>query len=100
MLRELYNSSATELQKIEADNRDLISMFNKTVVGKDVSKKINHFVNEIVEYKDSKRIEKLSDVTQNFYQGFCKRMDESSIYKGKFYKRFYLIKFFTFLHYY
>lgn len=59
-------------------------MFNKTLVGKDVSKRINHFVNEIIEHKDSKRIEKLSDITQNFYQHFSKRMDESPIYKGNY----------------
>ncbi|XP_058806155.1 rab5 GDP/GTP exchange factor [Phymastichus coffea] len=81
ILRELYNSSTTELQKIESDNHDLISMFNKTIVGRDVFKKINYFVNEIVECKDGKKIEKLSDVTQNFYQNFSKRMEESSIYK-------------------
>ncbi|OXU25499.1 hypothetical protein TSAR_000309 [Trichomalopsis sarcophagae] len=81
LLRELYSSNASDLQKIETDNRDLINMFNKTLVAKDVSKKINHFVNEIVEHKDSKRIERLSEITQNFYQNFSKRMEESSIYK-------------------
>ena len=82
MLRELYSSSASDLQKIEVDNKDLITMFHKTLVGRDVSKKINHFVNEIVEYKDNKKIEKLSDITQNFYQHFSKRMEDSPIYKG------------------
>ena len=81
LIRELYINNA-DILKIEADNRDLITMFHKTPVSKDVYKRINHFVTEILEQKDSKKIEKLSDITQNFYQNFQKRMEENPIYKG------------------
>ncbi|XP_011494921.1 PREDICTED: rab5 GDP/GTP exchange factor, partial [Ceratosolen solmsi marchali] len=81
LLKEPNTCTLSDFQNIEKDSTDLLCIINKTTIGNDVIKKITHFLNEIMEYKDSKRIEKLSDITQTFYQNFSKSMEENSIYK-------------------
>lgn len=81
LLRELCINNV-DILKVEAENRDLIVIFNKTPVARDVSKRINYFVSEVLENKDCKKIERLSDITQTFYQNFQKRMEEHILYKG------------------
>lgn len=78
----MFTNNASDLKKIESDNQDLITLLHKTGIAKDISIKINQFVNEIIECKDGNKIEKLSDITQNFYQSFSKWMDENYLYQG------------------
>ncbi|XP_017757948.1 PREDICTED: rab5 GDP/GTP exchange factor [Eufriesea mexicana] len=71
-----------DLEKVKADNRDLISMIAKTPVERDVRKCMHSFIIEILQNKDVKRIEELSEITQNFYQVFAKRLENSTKYAG------------------
>ncbi|KAI4501376.1 hypothetical protein M0802_003749 [Mischocyttarus mexicanus] len=69
-----------DLEKVKAENRDLIASITKTPVEKDVRKCIHSFVVDILQNKDIKRIEELSEITQTFYQVFAKRLENSFKY--------------------
>lgn len=72
----------TDLEKIKAENRDLLLYIAKTPVEKDVRKCIHSFIVDILQNKDIKRIEELSEITQNFYHVFGKRLENSTKYAG------------------
>lgn len=78
LLRDLLKDNQ-DLEKIKYENRDLISVINKTRAERDLKKCMNFFVNKILQNKD-KRIEELSEITQNFYQDFAKQMENNSDY--------------------
>lgn len=69
-----------DLEKIKAENRDLIVMIAKTPVERDIRKCMHSFIIDILQNKDVKRIEELSEITQNFYQVFAKRLENSIKY--------------------
>ena len=69
---------------MKLESRELLTIIGKTLAEKDVQKCINSFVNKIVQNKDFKRIEELSEIAQNFFQSFGKRMDNSPNYAGKY----------------
>lgn len=69
-----------DLEKVKIENRDLIAVIAKTPVEKDVRKCIHSFIIDILQNKDVKRIEELSEITQNFYQVFAKRLENSAKY--------------------
>lgn len=71
-----------DLEKIKAENRDLIVMIAKTPVERDIRKCMHSFIIDILQNKDVKRIEELSEITQNFYQVFAKRLENSTKYAG------------------
>ncbi|XP_043271650.1 rab5 GDP/GTP exchange factor [Venturia canescens] len=71
-----------DLEKVKIESRELLALIVKTPAEKDVQKCINSFVNKIIQNKDFKRIEELSEIAQNFYQGFGKRMENSPNYAG------------------
>lgn len=81
LLYELTKDNS-DLEKVKAENRDLIASIVKTPVEKDVRKCIHSFVVDILQNKDIKRIEELSEITQNFYQVFAKRLENSVKYAG------------------
>ncbi|XP_076233874.1 rabaptin-5-associated exchange factor for Rab5 isoform X3 [Calliopsis andreniformis] len=66
-----------DLEKVKAENRELLS---KTPVERDVRKCMHSFIIDILQNKDVKRIEELSEITQNFYQVFAKRLENSVKY--------------------
>ncbi|XP_026829022.1 rab5 GDP/GTP exchange factor [Ooceraea biroi] len=81
--QELYHEllkDNTDLEKVKAENRDLLVYIAKTLVEKDVRKCIHSFVVDILQNKDIKRIEELSEITQNFYHVFGKRLENSTKY--------------------
>lgn len=69
-----------DLEKVKAENRELIGIIAKTPVEKDVRKCMHSFIVDILQNKDVKRIEELSEITQNFYQVFAKRLENSTKY--------------------
>lgn len=73
----------TELDKLKLDNRELIIQIAKSPFEKDVKKCIQSFINNVLQHKDTKKIEELSEITQNFYQVFGKRMESNVKYAGK-----------------
>ncbi|XP_012275350.1 rab5 GDP/GTP exchange factor [Orussus abietinus] len=79
LLHELMKDNQ-DLIKVKSENRDLVEAIVKTSAEKDVQKQIYSFVREILQCKDVKRIEELSEITQNFYQMFAKRMDGHPCY--------------------
>lgn len=81
LLHELTKDNP-DLEKVKADNRDLIGIIAKTPVEKDVRKCMHSFIIEILQNKDVKRIEELSEITQTFYQVFAKRLENSVKYAG------------------
>lgn len=80
LVRDLLKNNQ-DLDKIKYENRDLISIINKTRAERDLKKCMNFFVNKILQNKD-KKIEELSEITQNFYQDFAKQMENNSDYNG------------------
>ena len=70
----------SDLEKVKNENRDLIAMIAKTPVEKDVRKCMHSFIIDILQNKDVKRTEELSEITQNFYQVFAKRLENSAKY--------------------
>lgn len=83
--QELYHEllkDNPDLEKVKAENRDLLLYIAKTPVEKDVRKCIHSFVVDILQNKDVKRIEELSEITQNFYHVFGKRLENSTKYAG------------------
>lgn len=83
--QELYHEllkDNPDLEKVKAENRDLLLYIAKTPVEKDVRKCIHSFVIDILQNKDVKRIEELSEITQNFYHVFGKRLENSTKYAG------------------
>lgn len=81
MYYELLKDNS-DLEKVKAENRDLLLYVAKTPVEKDVRKCIHSFVVDILQNKDIKRIEELSEITQNFYLVFGKRLENSTKYAG------------------
>ncbi|XP_076640083.1 rabaptin-5-associated exchange factor for Rab5 [Colletes latitarsis] len=69
-----------DLEKVKTENREVIAMIAKTPVERDVRKCIHSFIIDILQNKDVKRIEDLSEITQTFYQVFAKRLENSSKY--------------------
>ena len=51
-------------------------------VERDVRKFINSFNMNVLKCADTNPVEELSEIVQNFYQMFAKRMDASAIYAG------------------
>lgn len=83
--QELYHEllkDNPDLEKVKAENRDLLLYIAKTPVEKDVRKCMHSFVIDILQNKDVKRIEELSEITQNFYHVFGKRLENSAKYAG------------------
>ncbi|XP_032686696.1 rab5 GDP/GTP exchange factor [Odontomachus brunneus] len=81
--QELYHEllkDNPDLEKVKAENRGLLLYIAKTPVEKDVRKCIHSFVVDILQNKDVKRIEELSEITQNFYHVFGKRLENSTKY--------------------
>ena len=72
-----------DLDKIKLENRDLIAIINRTRAEKDLRKCMSFFIKKIIQNKD-KRIEELSEITQNFYQDFAKEMENNTDYAGNF----------------
>lgn len=81
LYHELLKDNA-DLDKIKAENKELVLYMAKTPVEKDVRKCIYTFVVDILQNKDIKRIEELSEITQNFYHVFGKRLENSTKYAG------------------
>ena len=81
MCHELLKDNP-DLEKVKAENRELLLYIAKTPVEKDVRKCIHSFVVDILQNKDVKRIEELSEITQNFYHVFGKRLENSTKYAG------------------
>lgn len=83
--QELYHEllkDNSDLEKVKAENRGLLLYIAKTPVEKDVRKCIHSFVVDILQNKDVKRIEELTEITQNFYHVFGKRLENSTKYAG------------------
>ncbi|KMR00782.1 rab5 gdp gtp exchange factor [Lasius niger] len=81
--QELYHEllkDNPDIEKIKGENRDLLLYVAKTPIEKDVRKCIHSFVVDILQNKDVKRIEELSEITQNFYHVFGKRLENSTKY--------------------
>lgn len=72
-----------DLNKIKSENGELLSSLAKTPMERDFYKYMHTFIYNIIQYKDTKRIEELSEMTQNFYQLFAKRMDTNQAYTGE-----------------
>ncbi|KZC03839.1 PREDICTED: rab5 GDP/GTP exchange factor [Dufourea novaeangliae] len=70
----------SDLEKVKAENRELIGIIAKTSAERDVRKCMHSFIIEILQNKDVKRIEELSEITQNFYQIFAKRLENNVKY--------------------
>ncbi|XP_076163237.1 rabaptin-5-associated exchange factor for Rab5 isoform X3 [Ptiloglossa arizonensis] len=70
----------SDLEKVKAENCEIIAMIAKTPVERDVKKCMYSFIIDILQNKDVKRIEDLSEITQNFYQVFAKRLENSAKY--------------------
>ncbi|CAG5088139.1 Similar to Rabgef1: Rab5 GDP/GTP exchange factor (Mus musculus) [Cotesia congregata] len=79
LLRELIHHNE-DLDKVKAENRDLIMLIAKTPAEKDIKKCIHSLVSNILQNRNAKKIEELSEITQNFYQVFAKRMENSPNY--------------------
>ncbi|XP_066584311.1 rab5 GDP/GTP exchange factor [Prorops nasuta] len=79
LLHELKKDNP-DLDRVRIENRELIIQIAKTQVEKDVKKLIYSFVSDILQNKDIKKIEELSEITQNFYQKFAKRLENSDKY--------------------
>lgn len=80
-MRELIHNNE-DLDKVKAENRDLMMIITKTPAEKDIKKCIHSLVSNILQNRNAKKIEELSEITQNFYQVFAKRMDNSPNYAG------------------
>ncbi|XP_008548823.1 rab5 GDP/GTP exchange factor [Microplitis demolitor] len=79
LLRELIHHNE-DLDKVKTENRDLIMLISKTPAEKDIKKCIHSLVSNILQNRNAKKIEELSEITQNFYQVFAKRMENSPNY--------------------
>ncbi|XP_076293526.1 rabaptin-5-associated exchange factor for Rab5 [Lasioglossum baleicum] len=79
LLNELTKDNS-DLEKVKAENRDLISMIAKTPAERDVRKCMHSFILDVLQNKDVKRIEELSEIIQNFYQVFAKRLENNPKY--------------------
>jgi hypothetical protein len=78
--QELYNATP-ELEKLKQDYQDLFSLLSESIQH-DVCKFIISFNTKILKIADSIPVEELSEIVQNFYQVFAKRMEANSIYTG------------------
>lgn len=67
---------------MKQDYQDLFSSVSQSVE-RDVLKSINSFNVKVLKDADKDTIEELSEVVQNLYQVFAKRMEASIIYTGK-----------------
>ncbi|XP_053990404.1 rab5 GDP/GTP exchange factor [Hylaeus anthracinus] len=79
LLYELTKNNS-DLEKVKAENREVIAAIAKTPVERDVRKCMHSFIIDILQNKDVKRIEDLSEITQTFYQVFAKRLENSPKY--------------------
>lgn len=84
-MRDLLKNNH-DLDKIKLENHELIAIIHKTRAERDLKKFINLFINKILQNKD-KRIDELSEITQNFYQDFAKQMENNSDYTGNLRKK-------------
>lgn len=78
LLKELTHNNE-DLDKVKYDNRDLLLKLTKQT-DKDIKKCIHSLVSNILQNRNVKKIDELSEITQNFYQIFSKRMDNSDNY--------------------
>jgi len=69
------------LEKLQQDYQDLFSSVSLSVVH-DVRKFIYSFNVNVLKYTDFSPIEELSEIVQNYYQVFAKRMETNSAYAG------------------
>jgi hypothetical protein len=69
------------LEKLQQDYQDLFSSVGLSV-GHDVRKFIYSFNVNVLKYTDFSPIEELSEIVQNYYQVFAKRMETNSAYTG------------------
>jgi flagellar biosynthesis chaperone FliJ len=67
------------LEKLQQDYQDLFSSVSLSVVH-DVRKFIYSFNVNVLKYTDFSPIEELSEIVQNYYQVFAKRMETNSAY--------------------
>jgi hypothetical protein len=67
---------------LKQDYQELFSSVSHPIE-RDVRKFINSFNVNVLKNADLGPVEELSEVVQNFYQVFAKRMEASSIYAGK-----------------
>lgn len=67
---------------MKQDYQDLFSSVSQSVE-RDVLKSINSFNVNVLKNADIGTTEELSEVVQNLYQVFAKRMEASIIYTGK-----------------
>jgi hypothetical protein len=74
-------NTTPELEKLKQDYQDLFSSVSQPIE-RDVRKFINSFNVNVLKYADFSPVEELSEIVQNFYQVFAKRMEASSIYTG------------------
>ncbi|XP_015116628.1 rab5 GDP/GTP exchange factor [Diachasma alloeum] len=81
LLKELIHNNE-DLDKVKSENLDLMQLISKTPAEKDVKRCIHTLVSNILQNRNAKRIEELSEITQNFYQVFGKRMENSPNYAG------------------
>jgi hypothetical protein len=66
---------------LQQDYQDLFSSISQ-LAGHDVRKAICSFNARFLEYSDLSPVEELSEIVQNYYQHFGKRMETNSIYAG------------------
>lgn len=78
--QELCNA-APELEKLKQDYHDLFSLVSSSV-RHDVYRFISTLNTKIVKNAELISVEELSEIVQNFYQVFAKRMEANSIYAG------------------
>ncbi|KAJ9597795.1 hypothetical protein L9F63_011403, partial [Diploptera punctata] len=76
--QELWNANP-DLDKVKQDYQEMFADLNPQVE-RDVRKFINSFNMNVIKCADTNPVEELSEIVQNFYQMFAKRMDASSIY--------------------
>jgi hypothetical protein len=70
------------LEKLKQEYQDLFSSVSQPIE-RDVRKFINSFNINVLKNADLDPIEELSEIVQNSYQVFAKRMEASGIYTGK-----------------
>lgn len=75
---------------MKQDYQDLFSSLSQPVCH-DVRKFIYSFNANVLKYADLSPVEELSEIVQNFYQVFAKRMEANSIYIGNTSSLYYLL---------
>lgn len=77
-LQDLFNSTP-EIDKLKQEFYELFTSLGPSV-DRDVRKFIQSFVAKMLKNADIRSVDELSELAQNFFQVFSKRVDASSIY--------------------